>query len=103
MLRISVTRLTANDILEFPGGAASFSDMVLGFIEEPAAATHAFPADSMTSGSDEEEEDQAASVEENKAFWDEQHQLLQVINYFHLNLLIVCLNYTWTMLLLIIN
>ncbi|XP_004289090.1 PREDICTED: uncharacterized protein LOC101298943 [Fragaria vesca subsp. vesca] len=78
MLRIPVTRLTADNILEFPGGrAASLSDMVLGFIEEPAAATHAFQADSMTSGSDEEEEDQAASVEENKAFWDEQHQLLQ--------------------------
>ncbi|KAM5578148.1 hypothetical protein ABKV19_008460 [Rosa sericea] len=73
MLRIPVTRLSADDILEFPGRAASLSDMVLGFIEEPA--TDAFP-DNITSGSDEEEEDEA-SVEENKAFWEEQHQLLQ--------------------------
>jgi len=79
MFRLPVTRLSADDDLDFLGRAAcSLSDMVLRFIEDPAAAD-AFP-DSITSGSDEEEEDQA-SVEENKAFWDEQHQLLQATLY----------------------
>lgn len=72
MVRIPVTRLSADNILEFPGGAASLSDMVLGFLED---ATYAFPENN-TSGSDDEE-NSCTTVEENKAFWEEQHQLLQ--------------------------
>lgn len=78
MVRIPVTRLGADNILEFPGGAASLSDMVLGFLED---ATYAFPENN-ASGSDEEE-NSCTTVEENKAFWEEQHQLLQVIKLIH--------------------
>lgn len=93
MVRIPATRLSADDILEFPGGASSLSDMVLGFIEE---ATYAFPENN-TSGSDEEE-NSCTTTEENKAFWEEQHQLLQVIklihqqlvDYFHFDQLLIC-------------
>ncbi|BFG25189.1 hypothetical protein CerSpe_114630 [Prunus speciosa] len=71
MARIPVTRRSSDDILEFPGSAASLADMVLGFIEQVEVSP-----ENTTSGSDEDEEN-SFSVEENKAFWEEQDQLLQ--------------------------
>jgi hypothetical protein len=49
---------------------ASFSDMVFGFLEEGD-----FDED------DEKETDNDGNVEEDKSFWKNQHQLLQVIQF----------------------
>ena len=73
MVRIPVIRRSSDDIFEFPGTTASLADMVLGFIEEVEVSP-----ENTTSGSDEDDEN-SCSVEENKAFWEEQDQLLQVL------------------------
>ena len=72
MARIPVMRRNSDDILEFSGISVSLTDMVLGFIEQVEVSP-----ENVTSGSDEDEEN-SFSVEENKAFWEEQDQLLQV-------------------------
>ncbi|KAB2604406.1 hypothetical protein D8674_039598 [Pyrus ussuriensis x Pyrus communis] len=73
MVRIPVIRRSSDDIFEFPGTTVSLADMVLGFIEEVEVSP-----ENTTSGSDEDDEN-SCSVEENKAFWEEQDQLLQAI------------------------
>ncbi|KAB2612526.1 hypothetical protein D8674_034842 [Pyrus ussuriensis x Pyrus communis] len=72
MVKIPVILRSSDDMFEFPGTGVSLGDMVLDFIEEVEVS----PEFNTTSGSDEDDEN-SCSVEENKAFWEEQDQLLR--------------------------
>jgi hypothetical protein len=62
----------------FSDDPAYFTDIVFGFLEEQEVS----PDGSCASGGEYNEEDEdeisPCNVEENKKFWDEQNQLLQV-------------------------
>ncbi|KAF8413870.1 hypothetical protein HHK36_001864 [Tetracentron sinense] len=67
--------------VEFSVGAVSLADMVFGFFEEGEESPESFSTNGDHSYNDEESVDDekdgnSGSVEENKAFWETQHQLL---------------------------
>lgn len=81
--RIPAIRRISDEIAEIRSGATSLSDMVFGFLDDGYAED--LPENTCSSGEgydDGDEEENSCSVEENKLFWEEQEQLLQVI-YFH--------------------
>lgn len=66
---------------------ASFSDMVFGFLEEGEGLTESVSSDEGCreiedlDEDEEREKDNDGNVEEDKSFWKNQHQLLQVIQF----------------------
>lgn len=70
--------------------AASLSDMIFGFLEEgdlglPESVSSEEGSSEMENlEMEEERENNGNNAEEDKSFWENQHQLLQVINFFFL-------------------
>lgn len=70
------------------------SDMIFGFLEEgdlglPESVSSEEGSSEMENlEMEEERENNGNNVEEDKSFWENQHQLLQVINFFSCNFVI---------------
>ncbi|XWS54170.1 hypothetical protein CRYUN_Cryun10bG0066600 [Craigia yunnanensis] len=80
MEKISVTRQNSDEIDKFLEGAASFADMMFGFLDgsnESEENLRDF-VDHDENGNDDEDPSQ---VEQNKVFWEAQEQLLQATLY----------------------
>ncbi|XP_027343324.1 uncharacterized protein LOC113855893 [Abrus precatorius] len=76
---IAITAPNFNKMDKYGDVFLSFSDTVFGFWED----FHALPENSSSNSHDDgdnlvEEDESLCSLEKNKAFWDEQYQLLQV-------------------------
>lgn len=73
-----------NEFVEFGSRKASLADMVFGFLEEEEGSSPEFSGDNNGDGyvdevgNEDEHDGNSSSVEERKAFWETQHQLLQV-------------------------
>ncbi|CAH8362551.1 unnamed protein product [Eruca vesicaria subsp. sativa] len=74
-------RQNSDDIMRFLEGMASSDDVLFGFLDEGNHSPEDFPDNGNLNGdSDIDEESEAnknCNSEENKAFWQEQEQLLQ--------------------------
>lgn len=69
MAKSPVSRQMSDEVARFLEGTASFADIVFGASEESNDSLENFC---------ENEEESKETVEENKAFWETQDQLLQV-------------------------
>lgn len=82
MAGIPATRRISDEIVEFSDGAASLADLVFGFFEEGQDSSESSSENSFRSddynNDDGDEDENPCNVEENKAFWKEQEQLLKV-------------------------
>lgn len=67
-------RQNSDDIMKFLDGMASSDDVLFGFLDE---GNHS-PEDYNFAAGDESEVDNDCNSEENRKFWQEQEQLLQV-------------------------
>lgn len=72
-------RQNSDDIMRFLDGMASSDDVLFGFLDEGNQSPEDF---NLNGGSDIDDVDDNCNSEENKVFWQEQEQLLQVTFYF---------------------
>lgn len=78
-----VTRQNSEEIDKFLAGAASFADMMFGFMGESSESEENLVDfvdrdDNGNGDADEYEDEDVTQVEQNKAFWEAQEQLIQV-------------------------
>lgn len=75
-------RQNSDDIMRFLDGMASSDDVLFGFLDEGNQSPEDFPDSGNLNGAGGDEDDHDNSncnSEENRAFWQEQEQLLQVL------------------------
>lgn len=82
-------RQNSDDIMRFLDGMASSDDVLFGFLDEGNQTPEDFPDSGNLNGAGDEEDDHDHdddnnNSEENRAFWQEQEQLLQVLFLFSL-------------------
>lgn len=74
-------RQNSDDIMKFLDGMASSDDVLFGFLDEGNQSLEDYPDSGNFAGGEESDADNDAAgcnSEENKTFWHEQEQLLQV-------------------------
>lgn len=74
MARMWPTRWSSDEFVQSSDEEASFADMVFGFMEGQNLSGNSSNSDNY----DDEDDENSYNVEENKAFWKEQEQTLQV-------------------------
>lgn len=75
-------RQNSDDIMKFLDGMASSDDVLFGFLDEGSQSPEDYPdSGNFAAGDESDVENEAAgsNSEENRTFWHEQEQLLQVI------------------------
>lgn len=70
-------RQNSDDIMRFLDGMASSDDVLFGFLDEGNQSPEDFS--DFNGGDDDEDDNNNCTSEDNKAFWQEQEQLLQVL------------------------
>ncbi|XP_021287929.1 uncharacterized protein LOC110419268 [Herrania umbratica] len=77
MEKIPVTRQNSDEIDKFLDGAASFADMMFGFLDGSNESEENF----LDLDEDAKDDEDLSQVEQNKIFWEAQEQLLQATLY----------------------
>ena len=77
MEKIPVTRQNSEEIDKFLVGAASFTDMMFGFLDGSNESEENL-RDFVDGDENANEDEDASQVEQNKIFWEAQEELLQV-------------------------
>lgn len=79
MKNFQMSRQNSDEIDRFLNGAATFADMLWGFLDESSESSQGNLQDFVDEDCDDDDEDLSPRhVEENRIFWETQEQLLQV-------------------------